>query len=161
MIYGTDWRFGVNNGLEDRINGFDYQKYGLVIPQMYVEFAVNNLSVKLGHFAGILDYEAVPAVRNPFYSHSYCYGYTVPQLVTGLMGEYKLTDQFALQAGFNRGWVDVRGHQRHAGLHGWSDMGQRRPAHTRSPTPSLSAPKIRRRTSIRCRATRIDSCTAW
>ncbi len=105
MIFGTDWRFGVNNGLEDRINGFDYQKYGLVIPQMYVEFAVNKLSVKLGHFAGILDYEAVPAVRNPFYSHSYCYAYTVPQLVTGLMGEYKLTDQFALQAGFNRGWV--------------------------------------------------------
>jgi hypothetical protein len=105
MIFGTDWRFGVNNGLEDRMNGFDYQKYGLVIPQMYVEFAVNNLSVKLGHFAGILDYEAVPAVRNPFYSHSYCYAYTVPQLVTGLIGEYKLTDQFALQAGFNRGWV--------------------------------------------------------
>ncbi len=70
-----------------------------------VEFAVNNLSVKLGHFAGILDYEAVPAVMNPFYSHSYSYGYTVPQLVTGLLGEYKLTDQLALLAGFHRGWL--------------------------------------------------------
>ena len=65
----------------------------------------NNLSVKLGHFAGILDYEAVPAVMNPFYSHSYSYGYTVPQLVTGLLGEYKLTDQLALLAGFHRGWL--------------------------------------------------------
>ena len=105
MIYGTDWRFGINNGLEDRINGFDYQQYGLVIPQAYVEFAVNNLSVKLGHFAGILDYEAVPAAMNPFYSHSYSYGYTVPQLVTGLLGEYKLTEQLALLAGFHRGWL--------------------------------------------------------
>ncbi|MBM4089287.1 MAG: porin [Planctomycetes bacterium] len=104
MIYGSDWRFGINKGLEDRINGFDFQKYGLVIPQAYLEFAVNNLSVKLGHFAAILDYEAVPAPRNPFYSHSYSYGYTVPQLVTGLLGEYKLSDQWSVLSGFHRGW---------------------------------------------------------
>ncbi len=105
MIFGTDWRFGINNGLETRINGFDYQRYGLVIPQMYMEVAYNDLSVKLGHFAAILDYEAVPAVANPFYSHSYSYGYTVPQLVTGVLGEYKLTKQLALQAGMHRGWL--------------------------------------------------------
>jgi len=104
IVYGTDWRFGINQGLEDRINGFDYQRYGLVIPQAYLEFAINNLSIKLGHFAGILDYEAVPCVMNPFYSHSYSYGYTVPLLVTGLLGEYKRTDQLALLAGFHRGW---------------------------------------------------------
>jgi hypothetical protein len=104
MIYGTDWRFGINNGLENRINGFNFQDYGLVIPQAYLEFAYNKLSVKLGHFAAILDYEAVPAVLNPFYSHSYSYAYTVPQLVTGLLGDYKLTDGLSLQAGFHRGW---------------------------------------------------------
>jgi len=76
MIYGTDWRFGINHGLDDRINGFNRQTYGLVIPQADVEVAYNKLSVKLGHYAGILDYEAVPAVMNPFYSHSYSYGYT-------------------------------------------------------------------------------------
>jgi len=105
MIYGTDWRFGINTGLEDHINGFDYQRYGLVIPQAYLEFAFNRLSVKLGHFAGILDYEAVPSILNPFYSHSYSYGYTVPQLVTGLLAEYDLTDQFSILAGFHQGWV--------------------------------------------------------
>lgn len=103
-IYGSDWRFGINNGLETEINGFDGQDYGLVLPQFYLELAYNKLSVKLGHFAAILDYEAVPAVLNPFYSHSYSYGYTVPQLVSGLLGEYKLTDGLALQAGFHRGW---------------------------------------------------------
>ncbi len=104
IIFGSDWRFGVNNGLEDRMNGFDYQRYGLVIPQLYMEVAYNDLSVKLGHFAAILDYEAVPAIANPFYSHSYSYAYTVPQLITGLLGEYKLTDQFTLMAGTHRGW---------------------------------------------------------
>ena len=104
MIYGTDWRFGINQGLEDNINGFDFQRYGLVIPQAYVELAYNDLSVKLGHFAAILDYEAVPAVRNPFYSHSYSYGYTVPQLVTGMLAEQKLTERLSVLAGFHRGW---------------------------------------------------------
>jgi hypothetical protein len=105
MIYGSDWRFGINHGLEDRINGFNFQRYGLVIPQMYAEVAYNNLSVKLGHFAGILDFEAVPAPMNPFYSHSYSYGYTVPQLVTGALADYKLTDRLSFQAGVHRGWV--------------------------------------------------------
>jgi len=105
MLYGTDWRFGINHGLEDRINGFNYQTYGTVIPQAYVEVAYNDLSVKLGHFAGILDYEVIPGPPNPFYSHSYCYGYTVPQLVTGMLADYKLSDCFSIQAGVHRGWM--------------------------------------------------------
>jgi hypothetical protein len=71
---------------------------------MYMEVAVQKLKVKLGHFAAILDYEVVPAIFNPFYSHSYCYIYTVPQLVTGVLGEYPLTDRLSIQAGFHRGW---------------------------------------------------------
>jgi hypothetical protein len=104
VIYGTDWRFGINNGLETEINGFNRQSYGLVIPQAYLELAYNNLSVKLGHFAAILDYEAVPAPLNPFYSHSYSYAYTVPQLVTGALADWKLGDQWSIQGGFHRGW---------------------------------------------------------
>ncbi len=105
MLYGTDWRFGINRGLEDRINGFNFQTYGMVIPQAYLEIAYNKLSVKLGHFAAILDYEVIPAPFNPLYSHSYSYGYTVPQLVTGFLGDYKLTDQFSVQGGLHRGWM--------------------------------------------------------
>jgi hypothetical protein len=104
LLYGTDWRFGVNHGLEDRINSFSNQYYGMVIPQAYVEVAYNNLSVKLGHFAAILDYEVIPAPPNPFYSHSYGYGYGVPQLVTGALGNYRVNNQLSLQAGFHRGW---------------------------------------------------------
>lgn len=103
IMYGTDWRFGINHGLEDRINGSE--TYGMVLPQFYLEVAYNRLSVKMGHFAGILDYEAVPAPMNPFYSHSYSYGYTVPQLVTGVLADYKLTDQLSVQGGFHRGWM--------------------------------------------------------
>ncbi len=127
LVYGTDWRFGINNGLENRINGIG-QSYGLVIPQMYVEVGVNNLSVKIGHFAGILDYEVVPAPMNPFYSHSYSYAYTVPQLVTGVMGDYKLSDQWSVQAGFNRGWMmfeDINHHLDFMGGVKWSSQDQK------------------------------------
>ena len=105
IMYGTDGRFGINKGLEDHIYGFDRETYGIVIPQFYLELAYNDLSVKLGHFAGILDYEAIPGPMNPFYSHSYSYGYTVPQLVTGFLADYKLTDQLSIQGGMHRGWM--------------------------------------------------------
>ena len=105
MLYGTDHRFGENNGLEERINGDNYQGYGMVIPQIYAEIAYNDLTVKLGHFATLLDFEMIPAPGNPFYSHSYSYGYTVPQLVTGLLAEWQMTDQFSIHAGTHRGWM--------------------------------------------------------
>jgi len=105
IMYGTDHRFGVNHGLEDKINDLDGETYGIVIPQFYLEVGVGDLSVKLGHFAGILDYEVIPAPLNPFYSHSYSYGYTVPQLVTGFLFDYKLTQQLSVQAGMHRGWM--------------------------------------------------------
>lgn len=109
MMYGTDWRFGINNGLETKINGFHGQTYGTVIPQAYVELAYNKLSVKLGHFAAQpFDFEAIPAPMNPFYSHSYGYGYGIPQLVTGVTGDYRLTDRLTLTAGVHQGWFQFK-----------------------------------------------------
>ncbi len=104
LIYGTDWRYGVNYGLEDRING-PGQSYGIVIPQAYLELAYNNLKIRAGHFAGILGYEVVPAVLNPLYSHSYAMSYTEPLLVTGVMADYQVTEQWLVQGGFHRGWM--------------------------------------------------------
>jgi len=103
VCYGTDWRYGIQYGLED-----DFQnvadRYGLVFPQIYLEVAYNNLSVKVGHFAGLLSYEVVPAPLNPFYSHAYEYA-AVPELVTGATADYKLSSQWSVQAGFHRGWM--------------------------------------------------------
>jgi hypothetical protein len=109
MMYGTDWRFGINNGLETKINGFNRQTYGMVIPQAYVELAYNKLSVKLGHFAAQpFDFEAIPAPMNPFYSHSYGYGYGIPQLVTGASADYRLTDRLTVTAGVHQGWFQFK-----------------------------------------------------
>ena len=128
MFYGSDWRFDINRGLEDHINGANRQTYGIVLPQFYLELAYNDLSVKLGHFAGILDYEVVPAVGNPFYSHSYSYAYTVPQLVTGALADYKLNDRLSVQAGFTRGWFefeDINNHLDFMGGVKWESCDRR------------------------------------
>lgn len=108
MMYGTDWRFGINNGLEDRMAAIG-NEYGPVIPQAYFAAAWNDLTVRMGHYAGLLSYEQVPSVLNFFYSHSYTMGYAEPLLVTGVNANYKLGDQLAIDGGFHRGamqWED-------------------------------------------------------
>lgn len=105
MSYGEDWRFGQCYGLETRIddpNSF----YGLVLPQFYAEVAVNDLTVKMGHYATFTSLEVVPAPMNFFYSHTLLMGgYFDPVLVTGLQADYKLNDNWTASAGFNRGWM--------------------------------------------------------
>ena len=103
MTYGTDWRYGLGYGLEDRINGLD-QLYGLCLPQMYAEVAYNNMKIRGGRFAGLLGYEQVPAPANFFYSHSYAMCYTEPQLVTGFMTDWQLGRNWLIQAGMTQGW---------------------------------------------------------
>ena len=104
MGYGTDWRFGQCFGLEDRFddpNSF----YGLVLPQFYAEVAINDLKIKMGHFATFTSYEVVPAPLNFFYSDCYLMGgYFDPLLVTGLQCDYKLNGNWTLIGGINRGW---------------------------------------------------------
>ena len=105
VIEGTDWRYGQCVGLEDRIDSPN-SYYGLVLPQFYMEVAVNDLTVKLGHFGTFTSWELVPAPLNFFYSHSYLSGgYFDPLLVTGLQADYKLDDQWTVVGGFNRGWL--------------------------------------------------------
>lgn len=105
IFYGTDWRvaYAFGFGMEDEINGTD-QLYGLALPQMYLEVAINDLSVKIGRMAGILGYEIIPPMANFFYSHSYAICYTEPLLMTGLMAKYPLSDQLALHAGVHQGY---------------------------------------------------------
>lgn len=104
IAYGTDFRFGVNNGLETRMDNLDAY-YGLVIPQLYGAVGNDRWTIMAGHYAGILNYEQVPAVPNFFYSHSYAMGYAEPILVTGMQAIYKFDDNWSATGGFHRGWM--------------------------------------------------------
>jgi hypothetical protein len=102
-MYGSDWRYGASNGFETRFDAPN-QEYGFIVPQFYALAGYNNLTVKMGHYAECMGYEVVAAPGNFFYSHSYALMYSEPVLVTGVEADYKLSDNWNLIGGFNRGW---------------------------------------------------------
>ena len=104
--YGTDWRWYTNNELENRLNGFNSRIYGTMLPQAYAAAGYNDLTVKFGTYQANMDYESMAAPANFFYSHSYCYTYGVPHLVTGMQADYKMDENWSVQGGFHRGWSE-------------------------------------------------------
>ena len=103
LMYGTDWRYGLCNGLETNIDAPNHL-YGLIMPQFFLEVGYNDLTVKLGHFAPSIGYEVVAAPGNFFYSHSYALGYSEPVLVTGFQADYKLNESWNVIGGLNEGF---------------------------------------------------------
>lgn len=109
LMYGTDWRWMPAGGLEvftdfqPRWNQ-EHRFYGLAMPQLYVETAFNNLSIKWGKYYSIVGYESVPATGNFFYSQSYVHQYGTPFTHTGFLATYKAGDRWTLYSGLHRGW---------------------------------------------------------
>ncbi len=103
LLYGTDHRFTVANGLEDAWNT-GQRFYGLALPQAYVDVAYNDLTFRGGHFYSLLGYESVMAPENFFSSHSYTMQYGAPRTHTGMVVIYQVNDGWSVAGGFDRGW---------------------------------------------------------
>ena len=108
LLYGTDHRFAMARGLETRGDGTNRWNnrrfYGLAMPQAYMELAVSDYTIKLGHFYTIVGFEQVPSANNFFYSHSYAMQYGEPFTHTGMLASYTMCDTITLHGGFDRGW---------------------------------------------------------
>ena len=75
--------------------------------QAYLDFALpvgSGLRIRAGKFVTLLGYEVINPTGNPIYSHSYMFGFAIPFTQTGVMGEYKINDDWLLDAGITRGW---------------------------------------------------------
>ena len=106
LTYGTDSHFTTSNGLENRWNASD-SPMQLAMPQVYAEVALRRFSMIMGHYLTPIGYEYTPAAPNFFYSHSYNFNFE-PGTFTGTLATYQVTDQFQLNAGFQRGaqqWI--------------------------------------------------------
>jgi hypothetical protein len=91
---------GYYGGRADPENQFD-------ITQAYVDVALpvgSGLRIRAGKFVTLLGYEVINPTVNPLYSHSYLFGFAIPFTHTGIMGEYKFSDDLQLDAGITRGW---------------------------------------------------------
>lgn len=113
FVYGTDAVFTqAVDGLEATW-GQTERFYQVALPQFYLDVAVNDLTLRMGHFYTILGYEVVQAPENFFYSHAYTMQYGEPFTHTGLLGIYQLSDQWAISGGLQRGidqFDDTDGH---------------------------------------------------
>ena len=117
--FGVDWGFRVDyvfgvDGPDVQAFGspagsFDNpwdtsRDYGSALPQLYGEIALNNLSVKLGHFARIIGWEVADAPDNFFYTHAYTMYYGEPFSHTGVLASYAVDDDVTVHAGWTQGW---------------------------------------------------------
>jgi hypothetical protein len=128
LLFGTDYIFTQAIGLETRRDGSrkwnGHDQYGLAMPQLYIEFAYSNLSVKVGHFYTIIGNESVAAPDNFFFSHSYTMQYGEPFTHTGVLANYAVSDRFNVLAGIHGGWDTFDPIRQRAGFLGgftWSN----------------------------------------
>jgi hypothetical protein len=116
ILYGTDYFFTTALGLETHKDGTQHwndndgngingtSTLGWAMPQLYLEAAYGDISVKLGHWYTPMGYEVVVATGQFFYSHAYTHQYGEPFTHTGAIATIPLTDLVSIQSGFTRGW---------------------------------------------------------
>ncbi len=82
---------------------YDIDSYGFAMPQLYMEMAINNWSVKLGHFYGVMGYEGATANSRFFYTKGLlCQVSPVSQ--TGVLATYRGFENLDITLGWVNGW---------------------------------------------------------
>lgn len=90
LMYGTDAQktqaFGGTPNNWD--NPWDYGEYGWALPQAYLSFDRDDVTVIAGHFYSLMGYEVVAAPENFFYSHALTMLGSEPRTHTGIVAAY-------------------------------------------------------------------------
>ena len=118
--YGLDFMFGEDarlfrsaRGLDNSwVTGhmynpdseaYDRDSYGFAMPQLYFELAINNWSVKAGHFYGLLGYEGATADSRFFYTKGLVFQ-ACPISQTGFLVSYNGFQNLDFTLGWVNGW---------------------------------------------------------
>jgi hypothetical protein len=117
VVYGWDSGLIHSDGLYDtpgqRPNGIGAYYHSRTSPenqfdivQAYADFAIpvgTGLRIRAGKIVTLLGMEVINPTGNALYSHSYLFGYAIPFTNTGIIGEYKVSDDLLIDAGVTRG----------------------------------------------------------
>lgn len=120
FLYGTDNRFTTSSGIETRTEFQNpkwstFRFYGLAMPQAYLEVAVDDLKVKVGHWYAPVGYEVVPTTGNFFPNLPYTFQYGEPFTMTGVMANYQVNEKTNIGGGITHGWDNSDNTNPHAG----------------------------------------------
>lgn len=101
-VDGPDTQAFGDGGWDFGWNSSNY--YGSAIPQLYLELAFGDWSIKGGRFFTPIGYEVIPATGNFFFSHSYAQYYAEPFTHTGFLVTRKIGDRLSAFGGWVDGW---------------------------------------------------------
>ena len=118
--FGVDFMFGEDSRFFRSSKGFDQSwdtgrmfnpdfyeydipSYGFAMPQLYLETAINNWSVKLGRFNALLGYERATANSRFFYTKGLTCAAT-PVSQTGVLTTYNGFENLDITLGWVSGW---------------------------------------------------------
>jgi hypothetical protein len=123
MIYGSDARLVHSKGLNfygpewaansaadtpndpGTIDTDNDEEFDLVQANVVMAVPVGNgLTVTMGKFVTLMGYEYINPTLNPFYSHSFMFGFAIPFTHTGVTAKYQISDQWTATLGLIRGW---------------------------------------------------------
>jgi hypothetical protein len=111
FLYGTDAFIAQARGWDnDIITSGTSRFYQIAFPQLYAEIFApfgNGITVKLGHFYGVTNYESVMNPNNFFYSHSMSFTWDGPFTHTGVLLSYPIDKNFEIAGGGVMGWDNV------------------------------------------------------
>ncbi|MDO5565421.1 MAG: outer membrane beta-barrel protein [Planctomycetia bacterium] len=107
IAFGEDTRFmRVNSGLdEDWYTGHDRRRndtYGFALPQAYIDVAMNQWLVRVGHFYTPLGYESGRADKRFFYTRSLSFD-GLPVVQSGIIAYYKGFQNLEIGLGWTNG----------------------------------------------------------
>ena len=114
MGFGVDFMFGEDARILRSARGWDESwvtghmsdgrpSYGFAMPQLYMEMAINNWSVKMGHFYGVLGYEGATANSRFFYTKGLLCSIS-PVAQTGVLASYNGFENLDVTMGWVNGW---------------------------------------------------------
>lgn len=112
--YSIDFMFGEDYRILRSVRGLDQDwytghmsdgrlSYGFAMPQAYLEVVINNWSVKMGHFYGLVAYEGGIANARFFYTKGLLCSVSTGVL-TGIMSTYSGFQNFDISLGWINGW---------------------------------------------------------
>jgi hypothetical protein len=87
---------------------FDSQTFSFDVPQAFLQYTANKLTISGGRFLELAGYEGLDPTQNTNFSRSILYGYAEPFTILGLRGTYVASDKLTLIAGINNGWDNIR-----------------------------------------------------
>jgi hypothetical protein len=105
-IYGSDARLIHANGLNFYSGSLTLSPENQVdLIQVYVDVGLGNgWLIRAGKMVTHMGYETINPTTNPFYSHTYLFGYAIPFTHTGVMAYYTVNEKLTLMGGISRGW---------------------------------------------------------